>query len=80
MLGGVSGGLAEYTGIDALLWRVGFIALVFAGGTGVVVYLLLWVLMPRRQDGEAAAAAPARVEAGPPEPRSPSRGSPWRCC
>lgn len=74
VLGGVSGGLAEYTGIDALLWRVGFIALVFAGGTGVVVYLLLWVLMPRRQDGEAAAAAPSRVEAGPPEPRSPVPG------
>ena len=27
ILGGVNGGLAEYTGIDALLWRVGFVAL-----------------------------------------------------
>lgn len=72
VLGGVSGGLAEYTGIDALLWRVGFIALVFAGGTGVIVYLLLWVLMPRRRDGEGVAAV--RVDAGPPEPRSPVPG------
>src|SRR3954452_4708866 len=46
ILGGVSGGLAEYSGIDALLWRVGFVALALAGGTGVVVYLLLWLLMP----------------------------------
>ena len=46
VLGGVSGGLAEYSGIDALLWRVGFVALALAGGTGIVVYLLLWLLMP----------------------------------
>ena len=26
ILGGVNGGLAEYTGVDALLWRVGAIA------------------------------------------------------
>jgi phage shock protein C len=46
MIGGVAGGLAEYTGIDAVLWRVGFVGLTLAGGAGVVIYLLLWVLMP----------------------------------
>jgi phage shock protein PspC (stress-responsive transcriptional regulator) len=46
MLGGVSGGLAEHLGIDALLWRIGFVALTLAGGSGVLVYLALWVLMP----------------------------------
>ena len=46
MLGGVSGGLADYSGIDTLLWRVGFVALTLAGGSGILVYLLLWVLMP----------------------------------
>ena len=46
MLGGVCGGLAGHTGIDPLLWRVGFVALTFAGGAGILVYLLLWVLMP----------------------------------
>jgi phage shock protein C len=46
MVGGVSGGLAEYSGIDPVLWRVGFVGLTLAGGAGVVVYLLLWVLMP----------------------------------
>ena len=70
VVGGVSGGLAEYTGIDALLWRVGFIALVFAGGTGFLVYLLLWLLMPARPVDPAAAAAPS----SPPEPRSPVPG------
>jgi phage shock protein C len=46
MAGGVCGGLAEYSGIDPLLWRVGFVALTLAGGSGLLVYLLLWVLMP----------------------------------
>jgi phage shock protein C len=46
MLGGVCGGLAEYSGIDPVLWRVGFVGLTLFGGAGVVVYLLLWVLMP----------------------------------
>ena len=46
MAGGVCGGLADYSGIDPLLWRVGFVALTLAGGAGILVYLLLWVLMP----------------------------------
>jgi phage shock protein PspC (stress-responsive transcriptional regulator) len=46
MAGGVCGGLAEYSGIDSLLWRAACVALTFAGGSGVLVYLLLWVLMP----------------------------------
>ena len=46
MAGGVCGGLAEYSGVDSLLWRVGFVGLTIAGGAGVLVYLLLWVLMP----------------------------------
>jgi phage shock protein C len=45
-LGGVCGGLAEYSGLDAVLWRVGMVGLTVAGGAGVVVYLLLWVLLP----------------------------------
>ncbi len=70
VIGGVGGGLADYTGIDALLWRVGFIALVFAGGTGFLVYLLLWLLMPLQPVDPAAAAAPPV----PPGRRSPVPG------
>ena len=46
MAGGVCGGLADYSGIDAVLWRVGFVALTLLGGSGVLLYLLLWVLLP----------------------------------
>jgi phage shock protein PspC (stress-responsive transcriptional regulator) len=46
MLGGVSGGLADHTGIDPVLWRAAFVGLAFAGGAGVVLYAVLWVLTP----------------------------------
>ncbi|MGY1689510.1 PspC domain-containing protein [Geodermatophilus sp. SYSU D01105] len=46
MAGGVCGGLADHLGVDAVLWRVGFVGLTLAGGAGVVLYLLLWVLVP----------------------------------
>ena len=49
MLGGVCGGLAEYSGVDPLLWRVGAIALTLIG-PGAFVYVLLWVLMPKGAD------------------------------
>ena len=81
VIGGVSGGLAEYSGIDALLWRVGFVALTLAGGTGVIVYLLLWLLMPAGPPAGAGARRRCRGGAGHrPDPgrRSPASPSP-RC-
>ncbi|MGY1721799.1 PspC domain-containing protein [Blastococcus sp. SYSU DS0533] len=78
VIGGVGGGLAEYSGIDALLWRVGFVALALAGGTGVLVYLLLWLLMPVAADGPEPAASgrpAARLRVRTPVgPRSPVPG------
>jgi phage shock protein PspC (stress-responsive transcriptional regulator) len=66
VIGGVAGGLAEYTGVDALLWRVGAIALTLAGGSGLVIYVLLWLLMPAgppAQPGDPSATE--RVRTGP---------------
>ncbi|MGZ4507875.1 MAG: PspC domain-containing protein [Blastococcus sp.] len=75
MIGGVAGGLAEYSGVDALLWRVGFVALTFAGGSGILVYLLLWLLMPAGSPAppgsEPELEREGRLPAGP---RSPVPG------
>lgn len=46
MAGGVAGGLADYSRLDPVLWRVGFVGLTLAGGAGILIYLLLWVLVP----------------------------------
>ena len=74
ILGGVCGGIADYTGIDALLWRVGFVALALAGGTGIVVYLLLWLLMPAGPATYAYGAPAERQPKVPAGPRSPVPG------
>jgi phage shock protein PspC (stress-responsive transcriptional regulator) len=46
ILGGVANGLASYFGVDPLWFRVGFIALTFASGFGILLYLILWAIMP----------------------------------
>ncbi len=43
---GVCGGLAQATGVDAWIWRLLTAALFFAGGIGLVLYLLLWIFVP----------------------------------
>ena len=53
VLGGVCGGLAEYTDSDPLLWRVGFVALAVMGA-GIFVYPLLWLLVPSAGPDESA--------------------------
>lgn len=49
-LGGVCGGLAVFSGMDAWLWRLAFTLLLLLGGTGLLVYLLMWILVPREDD------------------------------
>ncbi len=45
-VGGVSSGLAHYFGIDTIWIRLAWILLVFGAGTGVILYILLWILIP----------------------------------
>lgn len=46
ILGGVSGGLAAYFGIDPIWIRLIWIALFFGWGTGFLLYIILWIVMP----------------------------------
>ncbi len=48
MLGGVCGGLAEFVGIDASLIRLAFFLLLFGGGVGFWVYIVLWIIIPEQ--------------------------------
>ncbi len=47
-IGGVCGGLAEYFGVDSLIIRIIFVVLVLGYGCGLLAYLLLWLLAPKR--------------------------------
>jgi phage shock protein PspC (stress-responsive transcriptional regulator) len=45
-LAGVAGGLARHLDIDPVLLRVAFVVLVFFGGSGVLLYVACWLLLP----------------------------------
>ena len=45
---GVCGGLAEYFNLDPTLIRVLFVILAVLGGSGVFLYLALWIIVPKQ--------------------------------
>ena len=45
-LGGVCAGIGRVSGVDPWIWRLMFALLFLFGGTGLVVYLLLWIFVP----------------------------------
>jgi phage shock protein PspC (stress-responsive transcriptional regulator) len=46
MIAGVCGGFAEYAGVDVNLIRLAMVALTLFGGTGVVLYIIAWLIVP----------------------------------
>lgn len=59
VIAGVCGGLAEYFGIDPVIVRVIAVALVFAGGAGLLAYVAAWLLVP--EHGADPSKRPGRV-------------------
>jgi phage shock protein C len=75
-IGGVAAGLGEYFDLDPLLIRLIFVVLAFAGGGGVLIYIILWIITPEKPFGTKANpgdSAPFTPPADPPyEPSSSS--------
>lgn len=46
MIGGVCAGLGEYLNADPTVIRLIFILLVLAGMSGVVIYIIMWLIVP----------------------------------
>jgi phage shock protein PspC (stress-responsive transcriptional regulator) len=51
MVAGVAAGLGAYLKIDSIIIRLIFVLLTFSGGAGVLVYVLLWLLVPPVKSG-----------------------------
>jgi phage shock protein C len=45
-VGGVCGGIARSTGMEAWVWRLLFAVLFICAGAGLLLYLLLWIFVP----------------------------------
>ena len=46
VIGGVASGIAAYFGVDPTLIRILFILTIFLGGSGIIAYLVLWIITP----------------------------------
>jgi phage shock protein C len=66
MIGGVCGGIAEYSNLDPTLVRVLFILLAFiTGGATLLAYPILWIVVPEQP------ATPASWPTTPTSPTTP---------
>ena len=48
MIAGVAGGLGEYFHIDSTLIRLLFILVTIFGGSGILIYIILWIVIPSK--------------------------------
>ena len=56
-LAGVCAGLGEYFDLSPAIYRIAFVALTLAGGTGILLYLAAWLVIPEEGHEESIAAA-----------------------
>lgn len=48
-IAGVCGGLASHFGIDATIIRIIWLILASGAGSGLLVYLVMWIVMPKEK-------------------------------
>jgi len=63
MIGGVCGGLGAYFNVDPSLVRLAFVLLLVFGGSGFLLYVILWVILPEEGRTYASPEDAARANA-----------------
>lgn len=46
VLGGVASGISAYFGVDVVIIRLLLFASIFIAGTGLILYIILWIILP----------------------------------
>jgi len=64
VLGGVSGGVGTYLGLDPVIVRLVFVVLALAGGGGILAYVIAWIVIPEAP--EDGTPAPQRTNSSTP--------------
>ncbi|HYA09110.1 MAG TPA: PspC domain-containing protein [Gaiellaceae bacterium] len=65
-LGGVAAGLGEYFDLNPAIYRIAFVALALAGGTGILLYLAAWLVIPAEGEDSSVAERMLRDHADRP--------------
>jgi phage shock protein C len=50
IIAGVCAGLAEYMDVDPTLVRLAMVLFTLVGGSGFLVYVIAWIIMPERPE------------------------------
>lgn len=58
IFGGVASGLGDYLNIDPIIIRVIFIVSIFLSGIGILLYIILWIVVPEENIYSAYGAKP----------------------
>ena len=74
VIGGVCSGLGNYFEMDPAFWRVLFCLLFFLGCSGLLIYVILWIVMPGKDYTRANVVNDATTE-GATEAQKKSKGS-----
>ncbi len=64
MVAGVCGGLGEYLSIDPIFIRLFFVLLTLGQGAGVLIYLILWFVLPSEDVVDADGSAGDHIQQG----------------
>jgi phage shock protein PspC (stress-responsive transcriptional regulator) len=65
-LGGVAAGLGAYFDLNPAIYRLAFAALALAGGTGILLYLAAWAVIPEEGEEDSLVAAALKRQSGHP--------------
>ncbi len=53
MLGGIAAGIASYFDLDPNVIRFIFVVLTIFGGSGILLYIILWIILPSSKQSSA---------------------------
>jgi phage shock protein PspC (stress-responsive transcriptional regulator) len=53
-IAGVCGGLGEYFNVDPVIFRIIWVILLLGAGSGLLAYLIFWLIVPEAPEGAAA--------------------------
>jgi phage shock protein C len=67
MIAGICAGLGEYLDLDPTVIRLVFVLLAFGGGSGVLIYIIMWLIVPIKPE---SAQKPVEIVEPAEEPES----------
>jgi phage shock protein PspC (stress-responsive transcriptional regulator) len=80
VIAGVAGGIGDYLDVDPVLIRIAFVVAAFAGGTGILAYIIAWIVIPEQPREIPMTTSTEPTSTPPPQTEAqkesrPSRGS-----